>query len=394
MGAVSSPRYTVRYDGYRVMDREHAAYWTHGGYVLRVAADHTLAANLPLEVDVVAPDGTAFRFACRSGQAPPDGGFMVSFEDSSATEKERFDAYVSSTEFRQALELESETEASEPRIIVGDAADVDPDDDSDESPPEPPPPGQTYPIYAVSFDRLTDFLERQGETGLSIPFREPTYERGAVALLRLTLPGRGQFECWSRLESVGPDALALSLSPDDPAWTKALAYTGSEAGRARRESESMEDCTEPRVVRLEGKMPDSEADRMPLRRRLQRMGMEDKINLALSGNREERMALATDGNKAIHHYVLRNAKITIEEIAIMSRLPSLNPDVLNRIAENPQYTQNPAIAKALALNPRTPVRTAVRMLDRVPRADVMMIARRGTLNRRLVEAAKKKVGID
>ena len=121
------------------------------------------------------------------------------------------------------------------------------------------------------------------------------------------------------------------------------------------------------------------------------MGMDDKINLALSGNREERMALAMDSNKAVHHYLLKNAKLTLDEIAYMARLPSLNPDVLDKIAENPAYTQNPSVTKALVFNPRTPVRTAIRLLDRLPRNELVNLSKRMSMNQRLVMAAKNKL---
>jgi hypothetical protein len=75
----------------------------------------------------------------------------------------------------------------------------------------------------------------------------------------------------------------------------------------------------------------------------------------------------------------------------MARLPSLNPDVLERIAEIPAFVQNPTIAKALVYNPRTPVLTAIRLLDRLPRAEVMNLAKRTNMNMRLVMAAKKRL---
>jgi hypothetical protein len=138
-------------------------------------------------------------------------------------------------------------------------------------------------------------------------------------------------------------------------------------------------------------VPEESLEDLPLRRRLQRMGMDEKINLAQSGNKEERIALAMDSNKAIHHYLLKNAKVTLDEIAFMARLPSLNPDVLDKIAENPSYTQNPSVAKALVYNPKTPVRTAIRILDRLPRSEVMNLAKRTGMNLKLVMAAKKKI---
>ena len=75
----------------------------------------------------------------------------------------------------------------------------------------------------------------------------------------------------------------------------------------------------------------------------------------------------------------------------MARLPSLNPDVLDKIAENPAYTQNPTIVKALVFNPRTPVRTSIRLLDRLPRNELVNLSKRMSMNQRLVMAAKNKL---
>jgi hypothetical protein len=65
--------------------------------------------------------------------------------------------------------------------------------------------------------------------------------------------------------------------------------------------------------------------------------------------------------------------------------------VLDKIAENPGYTQNPSVAKALVYNPKTPVRTAIRLLDRLPRSEVMNLAKRMGMNLKLVMAAKKRL---
>lgn len=104
------------------------------------------------------------------------------------------------------------------------------------------------------------------------------------------------------------------------------------------------------------------------------------------------MALANDGNKAIHHYLLRNAKISLDEIALMARMPGLNPDVLVKIGENPAYTQNPQIVRHLVFNPKTPTKLSLRLLDRLPRGDLQIIAKRN-MHRALVAAAQKKLGM-
>ena len=104
------------------------------------------------------------------------------------------------------------------------------------------------------------------------------------------------------------------------------------------------------------------------------------------------MALASDGNKAIHHYLLKNARTSMDEIVMMARLPTLNPDVLMKIGENPAYTQNPQVVRNLVFNPKTPVKLAVRLIDRLPKSVLNLIAKRTSMHRSIVSAAQKKLG--
>jgi hypothetical protein len=250
-------------------------------------------------------------------------------------------------------------------------------------------------VYAVRFGGVRAFVallpRLRSEGRISLPHAEGEAAVGDVARLRMTLPGHNVFEAWARIAMIEARSIELRVGLDDEGVRKALVHPETIAARARLAAEGPGEADEVAVTRLSEQVPDDDDEKMPLRRRISRMGMEDKINLALSGNREERMALAMDSNKAIHHYLLKNAKLTLDELAFMARLPSLNPDVLDKIAENPAYTQNPAVTRALVNNPRTPVKTSIRLLDRLPRSEVMNLAKRTGMNARLVMAAKKKL---
>jgi hypothetical protein len=376
-----------------------------------------------------------FDLPARSGQPIPGQGFMLSFEAASTDEQALLARYVTSDAFRAACDAEPEDLTSAPEVLRADAEvptdrasghdapppstarEVDsldlPDevlasapppeaapaaarDDGDEPQIAPPPAGGDYPVFVVKYDQVAPWdavvASFDATRTLDVEVAEPRFGAGDVALLRLTLPGHNVFEMWARLEATRDDSVTLRVGAADEQYRKAVLYAGSPSARSRREREAKEATASAQALRIEATMPEEDTARMPIRRRLQRMGMDEKINLALTGNRQERMALATDSNKAVHHYLLKNTKITLDEIATMARLPSLNPDVLEKIAENPQYTQNPSVAKALVYNPKTPVRTAVRILDRLPRNEVGLLAKRTNLNPRLVKAAKKKIG--
>lgn len=262
-----------------------------------------------------------------------------------------------------------------------------------------PRAGERYPVVAVRYLTLLSFMDDaeglEATAALTLSEEEwgahPRPERNQVLRVKLVLPGHNIFEMWAVIEDTEPD-LVVRADADDAQLRKACLHPTSHQARNRRErEEASEEARPPRHVIVTFEEKPEESEKMPLRRRLQRMGMEDKINLALSGNREERMALAQDSNKSIHHYLLKNAKLTIDEVAFMARLPSLNPDVLDKIAENPGYTQNPAVTKSLVFNPRTPLRTAMRLLDRMPRSELGVLARRTGMNKRLVMAAKNKL---
>ena len=94
----------------------------------------------------------------------------------------------------------------------------------------------------------------------------------------------------------------------------------------------------------------------------------------------------------IPHFEVNDA-IYADEVQGVRKLGSEDEveTVLDKIAESPGYTQNPTITKALVYNPKTPVKTAIRLLDRLPRSEVMNLAKRTTMNQRLVMAAKKKL---
>lgn len=258
-----------------------------------------------------------------------------------------------------------------------------------------PGPGETYAVYVMRWAALIDFADLADAFAktarIRVPHPNDPGAAGDLAQLRLQLPGNVKFHMYAVIEEVSRASVELRVSPSDPAFQNATAYPRTLAGQKRRESEGEADRRPVEVLRLTEERTGEAADSMPIRRRLQRMGMDEKINLAQSGDREERMALAMDSNKAIHHYLLKNARISLDEIAFMARLPNLNPDVLNKIGENPAYTQNQTVVKHLVYNPKTPVALAIRLLDRLPRSEIMQIAKRTSMNQKLVMAAKKKI---
>jgi hypothetical protein len=272
---------------------------------------------------------------------------------------------------------------------------------SDEDDPAPPTnfrtpgPGEKYVVYILKVKTVLDLQDMIPEfrttAKVLVPSVNDTAKEGDLAQLRISLPGRNIFTMWALVGRVRPTDVVVHVNPDSTAFSKALAFPKSVLGARRLATEKAHERGPNQVIRFEEERAKDDIKDMPVRRRLSRMSMEDKVNMALSGSREERMALAMDGNKAIHHYLLKNARISLDEIAFIARLPTMNPDVLGKIAENPSYTQNLSVVKNLIYNPKTPVPLAIKLLDRLPRSEVLNLSKRMSMNQRLVQAAKKKI---
>ncbi len=128
-----------------------------------------------------------------------------------------------------------------------------------------------------------------------------------------------------------------------------------------------------------------------LRQRITRMSSLEKQELALSGNRLERMALLKDSNKALHTLVLKNRKITSEEVRMLAAFRNANPQALQKIAADREWARDGRIVTALVGNPKTPPQVAVRLLDRLPASELRRLAKATDVPPVISRAARRKL---
>jgi hypothetical protein len=124
--------------------------------------------------------------------------------------------------------------------------------------------------------------------------------------------------------------------------------------------------------------------------RLAAMTVTEKMQLALSGDREARAYLLRDTNKALHVYVLRNPRLGLDEVIYAAKMSTLSVDALKLIAEHREWGVNSSVCTALARNPRTPVPLVLKLLPRVPLQEIRVIAK-GQGRAPIVQAARKIV---
>jgi hypothetical protein len=153
----------------------------------------------------------------------------------------------------------------------------------------------------------------------------------------------------------------------------------------------------PPVVGAAEEEPEPGADEPPapahnplMSARLAAMTVTEKMQLALSGDREARAYLLRDTNKALHVYVLRNPRLGLDEVIYAAKMSSLSVDALKLIAEHREWGVNSTVCTALARNPRTPVPLVLKLLPRVPLQEIRVIAK-GQGRAPIVQAARKIV---
>jgi hypothetical protein len=124
--------------------------------------------------------------------------------------------------------------------------------------------------------------------------------------------------------------------------------------------------------------------------RLKALTVSQKMQLALSASREERLALIRDPNRTLHVFVLKNPRIGIDEVQYASKLPGLSPDAIKLISEHQEWGRNAVVCSALVRNPKTPLPIALKLLERIPASDLRTLAKGGARDQ-IVHAARKKV---
>ncbi len=204
--------------------------------------------------------------------------------------------------------------------------------------------------------------------GMLVPAPDGAPEPMTDVLLRVDCDGASA-EVQARVVHVGDGLLGLALIDAPNARTR----------------------LDPLFARARGE-PAEDAATGNLRLRITRMSSLEKQDLALTGNRLERLALLKDSNKALHALVLKNRKISSEEVRMLAAFRNANPQALQKIAANSEWIRDGRIVAALVGNPKTPTQVAVRLLDRLPSAELRRLARATDVPPAISKAARRKLG--
>lgn len=247
--------------------------------------------------------------------------------------------------------------------------------------------------YASAARFARDAESQIARGGLLIRAEERDLAPGTALGLEIVTPvGTAALEA-SVLQVIAGQGIAVRVAADDPAIARLLeAGRGADAGGddpARAVWVEDEDETED-----EGEDESGEpGDRAPrsAREKIEAAAKPDKIQMALRGSRAERALLIRDRDKSLHQYVIRNPKISLDEVAAIARMTTVAPDVIKLIAERREWYQRAEVAAALVRNPRVPMPIVRKMMAFVSATELRQLAKGAGVRDRVAQVARKKL---
>jgi hypothetical protein len=124
---------------------------------------------------------------------------------------------------------------------------------------------------------------------------------------------------------------------------------------------------------------------------VERASTAEKIQLALHGSRDDRAAILRDQNRTLHAYVLKSPQVSIDEVTAWAKNAQMSVEFLKLIADRKEWLSRPAIAQALARNPKMPPEIGVKALEYVPQEALRQMAKGVGAPPHIVQAARKKI---
>ena len=222
--------------------------------------------------------------------------------------------------------------------------------------------------FTVSFESEEELREEHRVNLAHGALRLPTAETVALhTTLLITLRGPWGGEAFARATAVAmlPDGIALSIdgNPEE------------QLGRLLARSEAEEETSEKQQNTWD---------------RIRSLSQMEKLLLAVKAERSERALLLQDNDPRVLLSLLRNPRLTVDEVARIAKSSFLNFQVADVIVKTTQWMSSLDVRLALIRNPKTPPAYAMQILPTLPDAEIRSIARAGT-NMALKQAALRRL---
>ncbi len=100
------------------------------------------------------------------------------------------------------------------------------------------------------------------------------------------------------------------------------------------------------------------------------MGVSEKVQLGFKGGRSERLVLVRDRNRLVCSAVIRNPRITEQEIEMIAGMRNVDDEVMRLIAFKRDWVAKYSILIALARNPKVPIAIVLPLINRLTLRDL------------------------
>ncbi|HKO57054.1 MAG TPA: hypothetical protein VJ276_14350 [Thermoanaerobaculia bacterium] len=219
-------------------------------------------------------------------------------------------------------------------------------------------------VFTAEFESDEELREEHRLNLSQGALRLPTAETVPLhARLRVTLrgPGGGVAEVQATVVAALADGIALAIDGDgDDILRRLLAQGGGD-----NRNQTVWD-------------------------RIRGLSQMEKLLLAVRAERSERAVLLQDNDPRVLLSLLRNPRLTVDEVARMARSSFITYQIADVIMKAAQWMASLDVRLGLIHNPKTPPAFALRILPTLPDAEVRTIARTGT-NMALKTAALRRL---
>lgn len=127
-------------------------------------------------------------------------------------------------------------------------------------------------------------------------------------------------------------------------------------------------------------------ERISMLNRIMKIGVKDRVKLAMKGDREARNILIRDPNRLVSTAVVNNPRISEQEVETIAAMRTISEDILRQIASNRQWSRSYSIMHSLARNPRTPIANSITIMSRLQLRDLAALSK----NRNVSDAVRRQ----
>jgi hypothetical protein len=131
-------------------------------------------------------------------------------------------------------------------------------------------------------------------------------------------------------------------------------------------------------------------ERLTSFQKIARMGVRERIQLAVKGTKEERFILIRDGARLVSSAVLNSPKLTEPEVEYFASMKNVSDSVLREIARNHKYMKNYNVIRNLTSNPRTPLDLSLTLVNHLMMGDLKNLSSNKNVSDTLRKLALKR----